>query len=70
MWSARHRKVVALGWVLIVVAALAGCSALPADTDIDEEAPGEAGEASRLFEERFGVEEGELQEIVVFSHPH
>jgi RND superfamily putative drug exporter len=69
MWSARHRKVVALGWVLIIVAALAGCSALPADTDIDEEAPGEAGEASRLFEERFGVEEGELQEIVVFSHP-
>jgi uncharacterized membrane protein YdfJ with MMPL/SSD domain len=69
MWSARHRKAVALGWVLIVVVALAGCSALPADTDINEEAPGEAGEASKLFDERFGVEEAELQEIVVFSHP-
>jgi uncharacterized membrane protein YdfJ with MMPL/SSD domain len=69
MWSARHRKAVALGWVLIVVVALAGCSALPADTDINEAAPGEAGEASKLFDERFGVEEGELREIVVFSHP-
>jgi RND superfamily putative drug exporter len=69
MWSARHRKLVALGWVLIVVAALAGCSALPANTNINEEAPGEAGKASKLFDERFGVEEGEVREVVVFSHP-
>jgi RND superfamily putative drug exporter len=69
MWSARHRRAVALGWVLIVVAALAGCSAMPANTDIEEEAPGESGEAAKLFEERFGVEEGEVREVVVFSHP-
>ena len=69
MWSARHRKVVALGWVLIVVIALGVSSVVSADTDIDEEAPGEAGEAAKLFDERFGVEEGELREIVVFSHP-
>ena len=69
MWSARHRKVVALGWVLIVVIAMGVSSVVSADTDIDEEAPGEAGEAAKLFDERFGVEEGELREIVVFSHP-
>ena len=69
MWSARHRKAVALGWVLIVIIALGLSSVVSADTDIDEEAPGEAGEASKLFDERFGVEEGELREIVVFSHP-
>jgi RND superfamily putative drug exporter len=60
---------VALGWVVIVVVALAGCSALPANTDVDVQAPGEAGRAAKLFEERFGVEEGEVREIVVFSHP-
>jgi len=69
MWSARHRKAVALGWVLIVIIALGVSSMVSADTDIDEEAPGEAGEAAKLFDERFGVEEGELREIVVFSHP-
>jgi RND superfamily putative drug exporter len=69
MWSARHRKAVALGWVLIVIIALGVSSVVSASTDIDEEAPGEAGEASKLFDERFGVEGGELREIVVFSHP-
>ena len=69
MWSARHRRAVALGWVLIVVVAIAGCSAVTANTDIEEEAPGESGEAAKLFDERFGVEEGEVREVVVFSHP-
>ena len=69
MWSARHRKAVALGWVLIVIIALGVSSVVSADTDINEEAPGEAGKASKLFDERFGVEQGELREIVVFSHP-
>ena len=69
MWSARHRRAVALGWVLIVVVAIAGCSVVTANTDIEEEAPGESGEAAKLFDERFGVEEGEVREVVVFSHP-
>jgi uncharacterized membrane protein YdfJ with MMPL/SSD domain len=69
MWSARHRKAVALGWVLIVIIALGISSVVSASTDIAQKAPGEAGQASRLFDERFGVEEGELREIVVFSHP-
>ena len=69
MWSARHRRAVALGWVLIVVAALGACSVVPVNTDIEETAPGEAGEAAELFDERFGVEEGEVREVVIFSHP-
>jgi RND superfamily putative drug exporter len=69
MWSARHRKMVALGWVLIVVVAMGGCSVISANTNIEQRAPGEAGKASKLFDERFGVEEGEIREVVVFSHP-
>jgi uncharacterized membrane protein YdfJ with MMPL/SSD domain len=70
MWSARHRKAIALGWVLIVVVALGACSAVPADTDIEMDVPGEAGEGLDLYQERFGLEEtGEAQEFVVFSHP-
>jgi uncharacterized membrane protein YdfJ with MMPL/SSD domain len=68
MWSARHRKAVAAGWVLIVVLALGACSAVQANTDIDQEAPGEAGQAAKTLEDRFGGEDV-LTEIVVFSHP-
>ncbi len=69
MWSARHRKAVALAWVLIVVVALGACIVVPADTDIDMKVRGEAGEGFDLFKERFDVEEGGAQEFVVFSHP-
>ncbi|MCH7577804.1 MAG: MMPL family transporter [Chloroflexi bacterium] len=69
MWSARHRKAVAIGWVLVVIAALAACSGIGANTDISDAPPGEAGEAADVFEERFGEEEDIAQEIIVFSHP-
>jgi uncharacterized membrane protein YdfJ with MMPL/SSD domain len=70
MWSARHRRAIAIGWVLIVVVALGTCSAVPADTDIEMEVRGEAGEALDLYQERFGLEEtGEAQEFVIFSQP-
>ncbi|KKL17083.1 hypothetical protein LCGC14_2489120, partial [marine sediment metagenome] len=69
MWSARHRKAVAIAWVLVVIAALAACSGIGANTDIDQAAPGESGEAADVFEERFGEEEDIAQEIIVFSHP-
>ncbi|GAF68164.1 unnamed protein product, partial [marine sediment metagenome] len=70
MWSARHRKAIAIGWVLIVVVALGTCTVVPADTDIEMDVPGEAGEALDVYQERFGLEEtGEAQEFVVFSHP-
>jgi RND superfamily putative drug exporter len=70
MWSARHRKAVAIGWVLIVVVALAACSTIEANTDVDQEAPGETGEAGRIYEDRFGVEASDrATETVTFSHP-
>ena len=70
MWSARRRKAVLLAWVLIVIVALGACTAIEANTDIDDPAPGETGEAIRLFEERFGGGgEDTSQEILVFSHP-
>ena len=69
MWSARHRKAVAIGWVLAVIIALAACSGIGANTDINQAPPGEAGEAADVFEERFGEEEDIAQEIIVFSHP-
>jgi uncharacterized membrane protein YdfJ with MMPL/SSD domain len=69
MWSARRRRWVALGWVLLVMLAFVACQAAPVDTDIEEEGPGEAGEGLDLFRERFGESESNAQEIVVFSHP-
>jgi len=70
MWSARHRRAIVLAWVFIVVLGLGACSVIPADTDIEMDVPGEAGEALDLYQERFGLEEtGESQEFVVFKHP-
>ncbi len=69
MWSARHRRAVILAWVFIVVLGLGACTVVPANTDIEIEAPGEAGKAFNLFQERFGVKEAQAQEFVVFSHP-
>ena len=69
MWSARHRKAVAIGWVLIVIAAFGACTVIGTNTDIEEEGPGETGEATRLFEERFGEDEDVPTEFIVFSHP-
>jgi len=60
MWSARHRKAVAIAWVLVVVVALGACSVMEANTDVDQAPPGEAGEAVDLFEDRFGEEEDVL----------
>jgi uncharacterized membrane protein YdfJ with MMPL/SSD domain len=70
MWSARHRKLVALAWVLILILALGACSAVEADTSVEGEAPGESGKAQAILDERFPAEEGAgLREFVVFSHP-
>jgi uncharacterized membrane protein YdfJ with MMPL/SSD domain len=70
MWSACHRKAVAIGWVLIVILALGACSAIEANTDVDQEAPGETGDAGRLYEDRFGIEGSDQPtEFVTFSHP-
>ena len=69
MWSARHRKAVAIGWLLIVIAALGACSIIETDTDVQQDPPGETGKAVSLFEERFGEEEDAMTEFVVFSHP-
>ena len=68
MFSARHRRLVALSWVLLVVLAVAASIAAPANTDIEQNPPGESGTAAALYEQRFGVTE-EPQEIVVFEHP-
>jgi RND superfamily putative drug exporter len=70
MWSARHRKAVAIGWVLAVIVALAACSTIEPNTDVDQEAPGETGRAASIYEERFGTEASDrATETVTFSHP-
>jgi len=69
MWSARHRKAVAIAWVIVVVVGLGTCSMIPADTDIEMDVPGEAGEAFELYKDRFALTEALVSEFVVFSHP-
>ena len=55
--------------MIVVIAAVAASSLVPANTDMQGEAPGEAGAALKLFKERFGDEQVPTQEIVVFSSP-
>ena len=75
MWSARHRWIVLAAWLGVVVVAIGVCSSVQADTDVDEQAVGggDTDRATALIEERFPVDEGEVegtaQEVVVFSHP-
>lgn len=69
MWSAHHRKAVALFWFVMVIAAFGACTMIPANTGQDDELPGESGEALDLVNERFGEGGEGTTEIVVFSHP-
>jgi len=72
MWSAKRRKRVALFWALLVIASLAACNVIEADTDVEGNFPGETGEALNLISDRFNLDPGDLgtrQEIVTFSHP-
>ena len=75
LWSARHRRIVRAGWLAVVAVAIGVCSSVQPDTDVDEEAAGggDTDRATALIEERFPVDEGEVegtaQEIVFFSHP-
>jgi RND superfamily putative drug exporter len=55
--------------LLILIAAVVTSSLVAADTDTEVEPPGEAGEAAKLFDERFGTGEESAREVVVFSHP-
>ena len=69
MWSSRHRRLVVLAWFVLIILAIGTCSVIEADTDVELIPPGEAGEALKLFDDRFGeVERGET-EFIVFSHP-
>src|SRR5918994_1625923 len=68
-WSVRHRWTVAGAWFLILVAAVVTSSVVKTDTDTEQDFPGEAGAAARLFEDRFGSGEESSREVVVFSHP-
>ena len=70
MWSARHRKPVALGWLILVLLAFGACTAVKADTKVTQSVPGEAGRAFDLYKERFRLEEETPQEIAVFQHPN
>ena len=69
MWSAVHRRLVVIGWLAAVVLAFGACSAFPADTDVTQEAPGEAGVAAKLIDERFAIDSRTTDEFLVFSHP-
>ena len=69
MWSARHRRLVVLAWLALIILSFGACSVIGADTDIDQSPPGDAGEALRLFDDRFGETERGETEFIVFSHP-
>ncbi|MCI0856282.1 MAG: hypothetical protein J4N98_06305, partial [Chloroflexi bacterium] len=68
MWSARHRRLVVLAWFILVILAFGACSVIEADTDVELVPPGDAGEAMRLFDDRFGETERGETEFIVFTH--
>ncbi|MGA2285824.1 MAG: MMPL family transporter [Dehalococcoidia bacterium] len=67
LWSARHRRKVLPAWLAVVIAAVAGLSLVPANTDLVQQPPGESGTALNIFRARFGDVQVPTQEIVVFS---
>ncbi|MGD0765364.1 MAG: hypothetical protein ABR978_03565, partial [Dehalococcoidia bacterium] len=67
MWSARHRRAIALGWLAVIAAAFAACSMVAPDNNIALQVPGESGKALNLYRDRFGSTQVPAQEIVVFS---
>ena len=67
LWSARHKRRIVLAWLVIVIAAIACTSLVKTNTDLQPTAPGEAGAALKLFQQRFGDAQVPTQEIVVFS---
>ncbi len=67
VWSARHRRWIVLAWLFVVIAAVASESLVKTNTSLQGEAPGEAGAALKLFQQRFGDVQVPTQEIVVFS---
>lgn len=69
MWSAHHRRLVALAWLILVVAAAGACLTVEANTDVDPDAPGETREAGGLINERFGERFDAPTEFLVFGHP-
>ena len=74
LWCGRRRRWVSLAWLLIVVAAIATCSTVGTNTEIEQEAPGESGVAFALFEDRFAGDDDEnaqatTTEFLTFSHP-
>ena len=69
MWSAHHRRLVALFWLILIILSFGACSVIGADTDVDQSPPGDAGEAVRLFDDRFGEQERGETEFIVFTHP-
>ena len=69
MWSARHRRLVVLAWLGLIILSFGACSVIGADTDVELVPPGDAGEAMRLFDDRFGESERGETEFIVFSHP-
>jgi len=67
-WCRRHRRLVLLGWLLIVVLLIGSCS-IGANEDLEETGKGESAEAGQLLRDRFeGMEEGSDSETIIFSH--
>lgn len=68
-WSRRHRRLVLLGWLLIIILLVGSCMA-GADEDFEEPGKGESAKAGQLLRDRFeGEDEGTESETLVFSHP-
>jgi RND superfamily putative drug exporter len=68
-WVRRHRRVVLVAWLIFAVVTIGTCTSVGPNEDLGEVGKGESAEASRLFQDRFEVEEAALSETIVFSHP-
>jgi len=68
-WARRHRLMVLVGWLIFALLTVGTCASVGPNEELGEVGKGESAEASRLYGDRFDVEEAALSETVVFSHP-
>jgi len=68
-WARRHRRLVLVGWLIFALLSIGTCASVGSNEELVEIGKGESAEASRLYGDRFDVEEAALSETIVSSHP-
>ena len=67
-WVRRHRRLVLVGWLIFALLSIGTCASVGPNEDLEEIGKGESAEASRLFQDRFNVEEAALSIVAILRN--